>query len=289
MATLEISAQAQFNHTGDLLGYQVPINDPRRDDFPWDSVRIDLSRCTFVRPAGVLWCTVYPLLVAERGIPCEMVVPYDIGVTSYLNRLGMFETLLNAGIKVDNLGMPTPQQGHLMLPLTRLTTMSQVEDLGEAIVENLMSSNVSSANVYEHVNMVFGELANNAVEHADSPIDAYGYVQHYAFEGHLRFVCAIADGGIGIRASLLKNPDHAGSVQSDWQAIEYALVENISVHGNTRGLGLAHIVELVLPPNRELNISSGSAFLHYDGRTKIPSPRSANLFPGTLASVNIPA
>ncbi len=289
MATLEISAQRQFGHTGDLRGYQVPGNDPRYADFHWDSVRIDLSRCTFIRPAGVLWCIIYPLLVAERDIPCEVVVPYEIGVTSYLNRLGLFETLQNAGIRVDNLGMPAPQQGHLMLPLTRLTTMSQVEVLGEAIVENLMDSNISSANVYEHVNMVFGELANNAVEHADSPIEAYGYVQHYAFEEHPRFVCAIADGGIGIRASLLKNPDHVGRVQSDWQAIEYALLENISVHGNTRGLGLAHIVELVLPPNRELNISSGSAFLHYDGRIRIPSPRSANLFPGTLASVNIPA
>ena len=93
MATLEISAQRQFNHTGDLLGYQVPGNDPRQDDFHWDSVRIDLSRCMFIRSAGVLWCTIYPLLVAARGIPCEVVVPYDIGVTSYLNRLGMFETL----------------------------------------------------------------------------------------------------------------------------------------------------------------------------------------------------
>ena len=69
-------------------------------------------------------------------------------------------------------------------------------------------------------------------------------------------MCAVADGGIGIRASLLKNPDHAEKVQNDWQAIQYALEENISVRGNTRGLGLSHIVELVLPPNRELNVSS---------------------------------
>ena len=67
MATLEISAQRQFSHTGDLLEYQVPNNDPRRDDFDWESVRIDLRRCTFVRPAGVLWCTIYPLVVAKRG------------------------------------------------------------------------------------------------------------------------------------------------------------------------------------------------------------------------------
>ena len=73
MATLEISAQRQFSHTGDLLEYQVPRNDPRRDDFDWESVRIDLSRCEFVRPAGVLWCTIYPLLVAEMGVPVQKI------------------------------------------------------------------------------------------------------------------------------------------------------------------------------------------------------------------------
>ena len=288
MATLEISAQPQFSHTGDLLEYQVPRNGPRRDDFDWESVRIDLSRCEFVRPAGVLWCTIYPLLVAQRGIPCELVAPNNVGVTSYLNRLGLFETLENARVEIDFPGMPNPQQGRLVLPLTRLSAISQVEELGEAIVEYLMQSNISSANVYDHINMVFAELANNAVEHADSSIGAYGYVQYYAFEGQPRFVCTIADGGIGIRSSLQKNPDHVGKVQNDWQAIEYALQENISVHGDTRGLGLSHIVELVLPPNRELSISSGLAFGHRDGRAGILTPRSANLFPGTLASVNIP-
>ena len=262
MATLEISAQPQFSHTGDLLEYQVPRNGPRRDDFDWESVRIDLSRCEFVRPAGVLWCTIYPLLVAQRGIPCELVAPNNVGVTSYLNRLGLFETLENARVEIDFPGMPNPQQGRLVLPLTRLSAISQVEELGEAIVEYLMQSNISSANVYDHINMVFAELANNAVEHADSSIGAYGYVQYYAFEGQPRFVCTIADGGIGIRSSFQKNPDHVGKVQNDWQAIEYALQENISVHGDTRGLGLSHIVELVLPPNRELSISSGLAFGH---------------------------
>ena len=290
MATLEISAQTQFNHTEDLLGYQVPRNDPRQDDFDWDSVRIDLSRCTFVRPAGVLWCTIYPLLVAERRIPCELLVAYNPGVTSYLNRLGLFETLRTAGVEIDYLGMPSHHQGRLMLPLTRLTAISQVEELGEVIVENLARGNLSSSNVYDHINTAFAELANNAVEHANSPIDAYGYVQYYDFVGYPRFVCAIADGGIGIRTSLAKNPDHRRIVQNDGQAIEYALEENISVHGNTRGLGLSQIAEFVLPSDRELNINSGNGFLHTTGGMPTPgSSRLANLFPGTSAFINIPA
>ena len=290
MATLEISAQGQFGQVGDLLGYQVANNDPRRDDFDWDSVTIDLRRCEFVYPAAVLWCTIYALLVVRQDIPCTLLAPWNTGATSHLNRLGLFETLENAGVKVDSLGMPSQSQGNLLLPLTRLRTVSQVEELAVTLEDNLRLSKLSSANLYDHVNMVFAELANNAVEHANSPIDAYGYVQYYDFVGYPRFVCAIADGGIGIRASLVKNPDHRGMVQNDGQAIEYALEENISVHGHTRGLGLSHIVEFVLPPNRELNINSGNGFLHTArGRPTPGTSRWANLFPGTSAFINIPA
>ena len=288
MQSLKIVSPSNFNHAGDLLGYQVSNNDPRHNDFDWESVLVDLSRCDFIRPAAVIWCTVYSLLVAQRGIPCNLVAPLNAGVRSYLNRLGLFENLESAGIEIDNLGAPNPEQGRLILPLTRLRTVSQVENLGDAVDDSLISSNLSSRNLYSDVNMVFGELGNNAVEHADSPIDAYGFVQYVASERQPRFVCIIADGGIGIRASLQKNPDHEGHALTDQAAIEYATYENISVHGNTRGLGLAQIVEFVLPPNRELNITSGNGFLHVDGELQ-RKPRYSNLFPGTSAFVNIPA
>ena len=290
MATLEISAPPQFNHTGDLLEYQVS-NDPRSPDFNWESVSIDLRRCEFVRPAAVLWCTIYLLLVSNRDIPCKLVTPENAGVQSYLNRLGLFEILENAGTEVDNLGMPNQHPGNLILPLTRLDTESQVEKLANAIDDNLRQSNLSSANLYDDVDTVFGELANNAVQHADSPINAYGYVQYYTDVAQPRFVCAIADGGIGIRASLMKNPEHENKVGTDRKAIEYALEENISALGQTRGQGLAQIVEYVLPPNRELNITSGNGFVHLPADDMTPQPTSkwSNLFPGTSAFVNIPA
>ena len=287
MATLEISVTGPFNDTGDLSGYQVCNNDPRRPEFDWESVRIDLSRCEFVRPAGVLWCAVYSLLVAQLGIPCKLTVPSNAGVRAYFNRLGLFEVLESGGIEVDNQGLPYPGQGHLILPLTRLNTVPQVEALENSIFDSLTQSKLSSSSLYDHVNWVFGELANNAVEHSDSTI-RYGYVQYYDFEAHPRFICAVADGGIGIRASLRKNPDHKNKVPNDVCAIAYALEENVSTCGNTRGLGLAHIVELVLPPNRELNITSGNGFLHVDGKWQTTS-RWSNLFPGTSAFVNIPA
>ena len=179
MATLEISAQTQFNHTEDLLGYQVPRNDPRQDDFHWDSVRIDLSRCTFVRPAGVLWCTIYPLLVAKRNISCELVVPLQSSIATYLNDLGLFSTLKDAGVNVDYNVPPNLNRWQLVLPITQLASISNVEELENAVIENLESRNLSSVNVHTDVAVAFAELGNNAVEHSESSVGTYGLVQFY--------------------------------------------------------------------------------------------------------------
>ena len=291
MATLEISAQRQFSHTGDLLGYQVPNNDPRRDDFDWDSVRIDLRRCMFVRPAGVLWCTIYSLLVTERGIPCELLPPTQDNVASYLNDLGLFDILRDAGVSVSYHDDPRHHdRWQLILPLTRLSSVSEVEQIEGFLIENLEQRKLSSVNLYADVSVTFGELGNNAVEHAQSKIDAYSLVQFYDWHSRPRFVCAVADGGIGIRASLQKNPEYEGRTLTDWSAIEFAMSENVSGTGSrTRGMGLYHIANDILPPDRELNINSGSGFLHTDGNTLQTTSKRSNLFSGTSAFINVPA
>ena len=288
MATLEISAQTQFNHTEDLLGYQVPRNDPRQDDFDWDSVRIDLSRCTFVRPAGVLWCTIYPLLVAKRNISCELVVPLQSSIATYLNDLGLFSTLKDAGVNVDYNVPRNLNRWQLVLPITQLASISNVEELENAVIENLEGRNLSSVNVHTDVAVAFAELGNNAVEHSESSVGTYGLVQFYEWDPP-RFICAVADGGIGIRASLQKNHVYARRTLTDWEAIDYATLENVSgTNDRTRGMGLHHIVNDILPPDRELNINSGIGFLHADGGAGPTRTRRSYLFPGTSAFINVP-
>ena len=289
MSTLEITAQRQFRHTDDLLRYQVPNNDPRRTDFDWDSVTIDLRQCEFVRPAGVLWCTVYPLLVAERGIPCEVVVPVQSVIATYLNDLGLFDILKGAGVECDYHAPPNLERWQLVLPITQLDTISNVEELENTLIENLEHRNLSSVNVHTDVGVAFAELANNAVEHAESSIGTYGLVQFYEWNPP-RFVCAVADGGIGIRDSLQKNPWYARLALTDWDAIDYATLENVSgTSDRTRGMGLHHIVNDILPPDRELNINSGVGFFHTDGGAGPTRTRRSYLFPGTSAFINVPA
>ncbi len=288
MSALEISVQGQFGHVGNLVGYQVSNNDPRRDDFDWDSVRIDLSQCEFVRPAGVLWCTIYALLVAERVVPCELIAPVRLSIANYLNDLGLFRTLKDAGVDVDYDAPPNFDRWQLVLPITQLGSISGVEELENTVIENLESHNLSSVNVHTDVAVAFAELANNAVEHAESSVSAFGLVQFYEWDPP-RFVCAVADGGIGIRSSLQKNPEYAQLALTDWNAIDYATLESVSgTQDSLRGMGLHHIVNDILPPNRELNINSGIGFLHVGGGAEPTRTSRSNLFPGTSAFINVP-
>ena len=269
--------------------YQVAQNDPRQDGFDWDRVRIDLRRCSFLRPAAVLWCTIYPLLVADKGVPCELLPPFQGNVASYLNDLGLFDILRNAGISVNYEVQRHHDRWQSILPITKMSTVSEVEGIEDSLIENLAQRNLTSGDIYTDVGVAFAELGNNAAEHAHSPIDAYGFVQFYNWHQNPRFVCAVADGGIGIRASLQKNPDYAGLALTDASAIDYAIIENVSgTQDNLRGLGLPHIVNDILSTGREININSGVGFFHADGGDGKPRSNISNLFPGTSAFINIP-
>jgi len=139
------------------------------------------------------------------------------------------------------------------------------------------------------VSEVFAELALNAVEHAESPIGAFGFVQFYEFSEGQRFVCGVADGGIGIRASLERNPTLRSRVPYDWAAIELAVRERVTGTGDqTRGIGLYGVAEDMRKPGRQLILHSGIGSLMISEDMETEAKRTS-LFAGTLAYASIPA
>lgn len=136
---------------------------------------------------------------------------------------------------------------------------------------------------------VFAELALNAVQHPESPVGAFGLIQFYETQAGRRFICAVADGGIGIRQHLERNPDLVDKVSYDWDAIELALEEGISGTGSkTRGIGLFGVSEEMRKPGRQLIIHSGIGMLQITETTQ-SDPQRTTLFPGTLVSASIAA
>ena len=166
-------------------------------------------------------------------------VPENEGVCVYFKSLGLFETLKAKGVEVDDRGIPGSPDAQIVVPLTCFDGESEAEGLANQTNDTLSKLGIGTANLRPLVSETFAELAMNAVQHAESVIGAYGLVQFYESARGQRFVCAVADGGIGIRRSLERNPEYRSRVPCDWVAIELARRERVSGTGdNRRGIGL---------------------------------------------------
>lgn len=273
-----------FYHAG-LISPRYGSEDPRVR--PQANTDIDMRACEFVGAPGVLWCVVYALLAAHSGSATRLLVPANVGVCVYLKSAGLFGMLQSAGVEVDDRGIGNQVDTQVVLPLSRIATENDVTDLVERSTDRLLATSLGAANIIPVVGDVFAELANNAVQHAESPIGAFGFIQFRQTQKGRRFVCVVADGGIGIRASLERNPNLSGLVPYDWTAIERALEERVSGTGDaTRGIGLYAIAQEMQMAGRQMIIHSGQ------GMTSVSAlndrAQRTTLFPGTLISVEIP-
>jgi anti-sigma regulatory factor (Ser/Thr protein kinase) len=284
---MEIQAPAHFVHAGNL-DPRSASEDPRRVNFSPRNVDIDLRDCEFIQPAAVLWCAVYGLLAARNAI-CRLVVPENLGVVIYLKSVELFRILREAGVEVDDRGVAGRPAAQLILPVTRFNTETEVDTLANEARDRLTAAGVGAPNLYSVVAEVFAELAMNAVQHSKSEIGSVGLIQFYQSDAGERFVCAIADGGIGIRRSLESNAALRSRATYDWTAIELALEEGTSGTGsNRRGIGLFGVAEDMAKPGRQLIIHSGIGLLQTGGGAGAEATRSSVRFPGTLVSASIP-
>lgn len=218
-----------------------------------------------------------------------MLVPDNMGMCVYLKSVGVFGLLQQSDIEVDDRGIQPRPDPQIILPLVRFHSEDDVTALANRAFESLKRSGLGGANLYPVVSETFAELALNAVQHAESSIGAYGLIQFYSFAQGRRFVCVVADGGIGIRRSLERNSDLRDRVPYDWVAIELAVRERVSGTGDTtRDIGLYGISEDMRKPGRTLRIHSGQGALEINERTETRAWRTT-LFPGTLGYIAIAA
>ncbi len=200
----------------------------------------------------------------------------------------MFDILKEKGVAIDDRDVPGGGTERLILPLTDLESEYQVEKVANDVIDGLTGSGLGASNIYQVVADAFAELALNAVQHSESEVGAFGYIQYRESANGPRFICAVADGGIGIRRSLERNPALLARVPYDWVAIEVAMQERVSgTQDPTRGMGLFSVVEEVRKAQRQLLIQSGIGVLQI-GEELQSQARRTKLFPGTLAYASIP-
>ena len=282
-----ITPRQQFHHAG-YLPARFDSYDPRRPDLIEEHVEVDLRACRFIRPPAVLWCLIYPLLSRFRSYRCSLHVPDNLGVCLYLKSIALLQILKDAGVEVDDRDIEQRSDPQVVLPLTKFETESDVDDIANDVFDALGRFRQASHDVYAIVSETFGELAYNAVQHSESPVGGYGFIQFYESRQGRRFVCGVADGGIGIRRSLERNPALRGLVPYDWVAIERATGEGVSGTGDrTRGIGLYGVSEDMRRRERQLIVHSGIGSLQFREQMQSRASRT-RLFPGTAVYVSIP-
>lgn len=282
--------QGNFQHAGSNPAW-LDAKDPRRPDFSEREVALDLRLCDFVQVPAALWCAILLLLAKNNGGECELLAPDNAEARTYLKSMGLCQVLQENGVRVDGGGVAESRSRGVVLPLTRFDDEYQVGDMADKVLDTLQRSGLGAPNIYSVVSETFGELAMNAVQHSQSPIGAYGVIQfHKSESGEEKFVCGVADAGIGIRHSLEQNPAHKEVVPYDWLAIKHALRERVSGTGDSyRGFGLFSVAEDTLNnPGQRLMIHSGIGSLEISEDLE-SAPWRTSLFPGTLAYVSIPA
>ena len=262
--------------------------DPRSGNFNHREVIVNLWDCTRIRAPAVMWCAVYLLLAKRRGSDCVLIAPSDEDAASYLMDLGLLAVLQQADVTVRVERWPASDTD-VLLPLTPFRNTTETEDLTNQIHLSLMESERGTASINHVIYETFSELANNAAEHSTSEIGAYGLVLLDTSEGEGKLVCGVADGGVGILTSLLRNPQHEEYGHYDWAAMERATEELVSgTLDSYRGIGLYETVEKARTRGRELIIHSGTGVI-YRGEKLTTQITGSKLFPGTMVFISIPA
>lgn len=286
MAALVIKPSSSFSHAGDIDS--PGLVDPRIPDSASD-LFIDLEDCGFVRPAGLLWCAITSIMTIKAGRRVQVRPPSNMGVRNWWAATKISEVLKSFGVNVEEPELPRGvSDPQIAIPISHFNDTDDVDNLLVEAFERIEEAGLGAPNVRTTAVDVFAELAYNAVQHSNTPIGALGMVQLYQFADGPRFVCIVAEGGIGIKASLAQNPSLAEQLTSDRGAIRLALNDHVSGTGEpTRGLGLPFVAKMARVPRGQMIIHSGIGMLDLIG-TDTYRLEDTTIFPGTLAFAGIP-
>ena len=259
-----------------------------------EPVALDLTSVDFVEPAGI--CGLAALL--EFLIPRSESVFLSLSgrdVAAYLERMNFFR-LFGDRVQTDtDVASLEERQRHNPGTLQELINFhdeGEIPGIIERISEILENKGYR---LRERVGIcsVLSEICANAAEHGASSFGAYAAVQAYnhIVSGSRRrgeeVLVAIADGGVGVRETLSRNPKYTEHTTTDNDALRHALAMGISGTGELgRGGGLALVAQISGRAGGSLSLRSGAGRITSYADRK--NSRNVPDFPGTFVRVSLP-
>ena len=260
-----------------------------------EPVVLDLRSVEFVEPAGL--CGLAALL--EFLIPRNGEVGLALSgrnVPAYLERMDFFRVFgERVRTNVDVAALEERRRGNPGT-LQELVNFHSEEEIPGIInrISEILENKEYRLRERAAICATLSEICANAVEHGHSPFGAYAAVQAYqhivsggrSSRGE-EVIVAIADGGVGVRDTLSRNPKYAEHTASDNDALRHALKMGVSGTGEIgRGGGLAVVGQISTRAGGSLSLRSGAGRITYYGdRT---NSRNVPPFPGTFVRVSLP-
>ena len=260
-----------------------------------EMVALDLRSVEFVEPTGLCGlAALLEFLTARASIVGVRLAGYN--VPAYLERMDFFRIF---GHRIEtNVDVATLEERRRGNPgtLQELVNFHSEEEIPEIInrISEILENKEYRLRERAAICATLSEICANAVEHGASPFGAYAAVQayhHIVSGGRERrgeeVLIAIADGGVGVRETLSRNPKYAEFTKTDNDALRHALKMGVSGTGEIgRGGGLAVVGQISARAGGSLSLRSGAGRVTFYGdRT---NSRNVPTFPGTFVRVSLP-
>ena len=256
---------------------------------PGKPICFDLRRLDWATPSLMTFICACSRALEAQGTSMLLDIDENCAVFPYLQRMDFFEAC----------GIPTVERFRRHAPGTRFVELQRVSSIssGGLSHEKLAhASAVAVAGDEDYLNTVgfleycVGELLNNLRQHAGA--DGFVCAQFYEKMDLVRL--SVCDAGVGIRASLQRNPRFL-SLDDDERALELAIQPNVTgnppsaaPYSNTQntGNGLYFLAQLVRKSKGRMWLCSGAALLIQDPEGAVAVQRTSPLM-GTFVEMQI--
>lgn len=204
---------------------------------------LDARRLAFVSPLELTAIPALARTAHDIGQATTILVPADDDVTSYMQRMNVFQSLPGNAKIIGHLPhQERSDRSTVLIEVTRLTPQSDGEladRIGELAVAHLGPG--PGRRVFQSA----GELIDNAISHGHSDLGAFLAAQTYTGKSSRRrgLEFAVCDTGIGVLSHLKNNPLHGQTADAE-TALRLALRRGVSGTTDPRGNGLYDLFDV---------------------------------------------
>jgi len=277
-----------WNHRGvriRLAGKQ-PLHAPALGQVPPEGRPVlifDASDMTFASPLDLAGVAAWAARLCHDGTPVEFALPDDGDVCRYLVRMDLVNQLRQAGVTVTGMvpSIRRADRADVLLEVRRICGPADTERFCTDAYE-LARRHTADRSAAAGATML-GELLDNAITHAGSPVGVYAAAQVHQRSGDLEL--AVADGGIGVRTHLARNPSFRNLTAA--QALRAALLPGVTGTSEKRGNGLPDLLRTASGFGGHLLLRSGDGYAQVMTASPGQEFTAAGHVPGTWAWVHV--